>query len=103
MNIVRGLVCRSVRKMCFATLIKLEKIKPNIQHCRNNSKIKYQNRRKRSNRYSITRSLSSFGTDISIKSNGVKLVFYGSRPLLLIDPKINESWLFLWNGLDKSK
>jgi hypothetical protein len=49
MNIVRGLVCRSVRKMCFATLIKLEKIKPNIQHCRNNSKIKYQNRRKNEN------------------------------------------------------
>jgi hypothetical protein len=27
MNIVRGLVCRSVRNMCFATLIKLEKKK----------------------------------------------------------------------------
>ena len=55
--------------------------KEKIPHCLNNSKIKYQNRRKRQSRYPYhthihDRSLSSLGAGTSIKSGGVKLVVW---------------------------
>ena len=50
-----------------------------MPYCRNNSKIKYQNRRKRQNRYPNTQihdcSFSLLGKGTSIKSGEVKLVF----------------------------
>jgi hypothetical protein len=52
--------------------------KQKTPHLRNNSKIKYQSRRKRQNRYPIHAqihdpSLSWLGADISIKSGGITL------------------------------
>jgi hypothetical protein len=49
-----------------------------IPDCGNNSKIKYQNRRKRQNRYPYANTLpiTCLGTGTSIKSGVVKLVFF---------------------------